>query len=240
MSTLPKYIARGGEVAWIGLSGYRDVELYGFAIKADPTLVHDMWSRYVGEPSQELGVHIDVRGTTLDHVLFVFVDSERHQQSRNPGSEGRYREQLFAVVVLGYRRRPDPGLVLFAPYLCASDTPGWEADREIYGYPRVHGKRADRPGSRGNTSDVFGRSECHPALPAGCEGRAQTNLQNRAVAECGTRAADGVEARHRSHDCDSRWGDPGGSPRSSRGVDCAAATARRHRSGSCFFRALLG
>ena len=145
MSTLPKYIARGGEVAWIGLSGYRDVELYGFAVKADPTLVHEMWSRYIGEPSQDLGAHIDVRGTTLNHVLFVFLDSEQHQESRNPGSKGLYREQLFAIVVLGYRRQPDPGLVLFAPYLCASDTPGWKADREIYGYPREHGSvRIDR------------------------------------------------------------------------------------------------
>jgi Acetoacetate decarboxylase (ADC) len=133
------YIARGGEVAWIGPCGFRNVTLYGFAVKTDPMLVHDMFSRNIGEPSQNLGAHIDVRGTSLEHVLFVFIDSQRGQISYGPGSEGRYQERLFAVVVPGYRRSPNPGLVLFAPYLVASDTPGWEADREIYGFHRQHG-----------------------------------------------------------------------------------------------------
>ena len=240
MSTLPKYIARGGEVAWIGLSGYRDVELYGFAIKADPTLVHEMWSRYVGEPSQELGAHIDVRGTTLDHVLFVFVDSEQHQESRNPGSKGLYREQLFAIVVLGCRRRPDPGLVLFAPYLFASDTPGWKADREIYGYPRVHGSvRIDRdrtgtpqmwsvegsvirhfqPNAKSERTEIFRIVRSPDAVPERPTGSKRDIARTIATALGATR----VEPRG-----------------SSRGGDCAAATVRRHRSGSCFFRALLG
>jgi hypothetical protein len=136
-----KYIPRGGEVAWIGPCGFTNATLYGFVIEADPTLVHEMLSRYIGEPSQDLGAHIDVRGTTLDRVLFVFLDSDRHQVAISPGggSAGTFNEQLFAIVVLGCRLGPDPGLVMFAPYIYTSETPGWKADREIYGFPLQHG-----------------------------------------------------------------------------------------------------
>jgi hypothetical protein len=131
-----EYVARGGEVSWIAPCEFQNGTLYGFAVKADRTLVNEMFTRYIGQPSLDLGLHIDVRATTLEHVLFVFLDSERHQVSKDPGSEGRYDERLFAVVAVGYRKSPDRGLVLFVPYLFASDTPGWEAEREIYGYPR--------------------------------------------------------------------------------------------------------
>jgi len=140
------FIARGGEVSWIGPSGFRNVTLYGFAIKADRTRVNEMFTRYIGQPSQDLGLHVDVRGTTLEHVLFVFLDSERHQVSKDPGSEGTYYERLFAVVAVGYRRSPNPGLILFVPYLFASETPGWEAEREIYGYPRQQATLMIEPG----------------------------------------------------------------------------------------------
>jgi hypothetical protein len=137
----PEFIARGGEVAWRGPCGFTNATLYGFVIKADPNLVHEMLTRYIREPSQDLGELIDVTGTTLDRVLFVFLDSDRHQMPTLPGrgSEGRFRERLFAIVVLGYRRWPDPGLVTFVPYIFTSETPGWKGDREIYGFPLQHG-----------------------------------------------------------------------------------------------------
>jgi Acetoacetate decarboxylase (ADC) len=99
-------------------------------------------TRYIGQPSLDLGLHLDVRGTTLDRVFFVFLDSERHQPRprSGPGSEGRQREQLFAIVAVGYRVNPDPGPVLFAPYVYTLDTPGWRAEREIYGYPQQQGR----------------------------------------------------------------------------------------------------
>lgn len=136
------YIARGGEIAWIGPCGYQNVKLYGFVIKADPILVDEMLSRYIAEPSQDLGAPIEVSGTTIDRVLFLFLDSERVQQPRAPerGSSGTFTEQLFALIVLGYRTFPNPGPVMFAPYMYTSDTPGWKADREIYGLPLQHGK----------------------------------------------------------------------------------------------------
>jgi len=136
------YRARGGEVAWIGPCGYDNVTLYGFVVGADGARVHEMFSRYIGAPSLELGAHIDVAGTTLDRVLCLCIDSNRRQLPPDGvlGSPGAYSEQLFAVVALGYRRSPNPGLVLFAPYLYGSDTPGWKADREIYGYPLQQGR----------------------------------------------------------------------------------------------------
>jgi len=137
------YIARGGEQAWRGLSAFKKVTLYGFAVEAKPYLVHQMLTRYIGEPSQDLGLHIDVRGTTLKYVLFMFVDSERRQvpiSKEDTHFRGGHREQLFAVVALGYRRRPEESWISFAPYVFASDTPGWTADREIYGYPRQLGE----------------------------------------------------------------------------------------------------
>jgi hypothetical protein len=145
------YIARGGEQAWRGLSAFKKVTLYGFAVEAKPYLVHQMLTRYIGEPSQELGLHIDVRGTTLKYVLFMFVDSERRQVSLNKDKHfrGGHREKLFAVVALGYRRHPKPGWISFAPYVFASDTPGWTADREIYGYPRQLGQVSINVGNGG-------------------------------------------------------------------------------------------
>ena len=136
-----EYLARGGEVAWTGPCDFRDVKVYGFVIKADRTLVHEMLSRYIGEPSQDLGAHIDVRGTPLDRVLFAFLDCKRHQKPFVPGdgSAGIFSEQLFAIFVLGCQLRPDPGLVMFAPYIYTSETPGWKADREIFGFPLQHG-----------------------------------------------------------------------------------------------------
>ena len=135
-------IPRGGEVAWTGPSSFASARLYAFAVKADGMLVHEMLTRYIGQPSQDLGLHIDVRGTTLDHVFFVFLDSERHQRplAAGPGFTGAQGEQLFAIVTVGYRIQPDPGLVLFAPYVFSSDTPGWRAEREIYGYPQQQGR----------------------------------------------------------------------------------------------------
>ena len=137
-----KYIARGGEIAWVGPCGYQNVKLHGFVVKADPILVDEMLSRYIGEPSQDLGAPIDVRGTTLDRVLCLFLESERVQQplDRGRGSSGTFTERLFSLIVLGYRTWPDPGPVMFAPYMYTSDTPGWKADREIYGLPLQHGK----------------------------------------------------------------------------------------------------
>jgi hypothetical protein len=134
------FIPRGGEVAWSGPSAFANARLYGFAVKADKTLVHEMLTRYIGWPSQALGLHIDVCGTMFDRVFFIFLDSDRHQLPISGGKfEAGHHERLFAIVVLGHRRAPDPGLVLFAPYVYNSDTPGWRADREIYGYPQQRG-----------------------------------------------------------------------------------------------------
>jgi hypothetical protein len=134
------YIPRASEVAWTGPSAFRDVTFYGVAVKADATRVHEALQRYIGRPSQNLGCRIDVCAIT-DHVLFLFIDSARHQPSGGfqGGSEGSHKEQLFAVVVFGYRTRPNPGPVLFAPYIYASMTPGWRVEREIYGYPQQLG-----------------------------------------------------------------------------------------------------
>jgi hypothetical protein len=146
------YIARGGEQAWRGLSAFKKVTLYGFAVEAKPYLVHQMLTRYIGEPSQELGLHIDVRGTTLKYVLFMFVDSERRQvplSKQDKHFMGRHPEKLFAVVSLGYRRHPKESWIAFAPYVFASDTPGWTADREIYGYPRQFGEVSINVGNGG-------------------------------------------------------------------------------------------
>ena len=143
MLEMRPYIARGGEQAWRGLSAFKKVTLYGFAVKAKPYLVHQMLTRYIGQPSLDLGLHIDVRGTTLKYVLFMFVDSERRQvpiSKEDKHFRGGHPEKLFAVVALGYRRHPKESWVSFAPYVFASDTPGWTADREIYGYPRQLGE----------------------------------------------------------------------------------------------------
>jgi acetoacetate decarboxylase len=145
--TPPKgYIDRAAEVAFTSPSGFSNAKLYGFAVKADKALVHEMLARYISRPSLDLGLRIDVHGTTLDRVLFVFVDGERHQQKRGLNEfEGRHREQLFAILVLGYRLHPDPAPILFAPYVYASSTPGWRAEREIYGYPQQYGKVEIKP-----------------------------------------------------------------------------------------------
>ncbi len=98
-------------------------------------------SRYIGQPSLDLGLHIDVRGTTLERVLFVFLDSERNARiSKDPGSEGRYAEKLFAVVVVGYRKSPDrwPGSVLALPLRIRNAGVG-SGQRDL-GYPRQHAK----------------------------------------------------------------------------------------------------
>jgi len=137
-----RFIARGGEAAWTGPSAFGDAHLYVFGVKAKGSLVHEMFGRYIGRPSHDLGLSIDVLGNISDQVLFVFLDSERHQPrgtKSSPASEGRQREQLFAIMVVGYRQQPDPGLVLFLPYVYASDTPGWRAEREIFGYPQQRG-----------------------------------------------------------------------------------------------------
>jgi hypothetical protein len=146
-------IARGGEVAWRSPSAFEKARLYGFAVKADGARVDEMLARYIGRPSQDLGLHIDVRVTPLEHVFFVFLGSERHQHPQlGRGSEGRQSEQLFAIVVLAHRIHPDPGLVLFAPYVYASDTPGWRAEREIYGYPQQQGRvRIQQEGAKAPT-----------------------------------------------------------------------------------------
>jgi hypothetical protein len=152
-----EYIPRGGEAAWTGPSGFGKARLYAFAVKADAALVHNVLTRYIGRPSQDLGFHIDVRGNQFDHVFFVFLDSERHQPhlEYGRGSEGRQREQIFAVVVVGYRRDPDPGPFLFTPYVIASDTPGWRAEREIYGYPQQRGRVHIEQPESGNPSSLY-------------------------------------------------------------------------------------
>lgn len=141
-------VARGGEVAFTSPSVFEHAKLYGFAVPAGRTLVDEMLTRYINRPSQDLGCPIDVRATR-DQVFFVFLDSERRQRPRDRaiGSEGRQSEQLFAVVVPAYRVDPNPGPVLFAPYIYATETPGWRVEREIFGYPQQHGRvriRLDR------------------------------------------------------------------------------------------------
>jgi hypothetical protein len=135
------YLPRASEAAWTGPSDFRDVTIYGVAVKANATRVNEALQRYIARPSQNLGRRIDVCAIT-DHVLFLFIDSMRHQPSGGSegGSEGSHQEQLFAVVVFGYRMRPSPGPVLFAPYIYASMTPGWRVEREIYGYPQQLGQ----------------------------------------------------------------------------------------------------
>ena len=158
VQSLRPCIARAGEVAFVEPSRFASAKLYGFVVDADPVRVHEVLTRYIGRPSLDLGLPVDVRGTNLGHVLFVFIDSDRHQgviradpepavgqsRRRQPADvrpfKGFQREQLFAVLVLGYRSVPEPGLVLFAPYVYASESPGWRAEREIYGYPQQHGR----------------------------------------------------------------------------------------------------
>ena len=139
---LRKYIPRGGEASWKGPSTFKRAKLYGFVTKADPAAVHDLLARNIWRPSRALGLPLDVSGTTLDRVLFLFIDSERHQPSLKgaPETAGIQVEQLFAVIVLGRRTWPSPTFVLFAPYVFASETPGWRAEREIYGYPQQFGR----------------------------------------------------------------------------------------------------
>jgi hypothetical protein len=109
--------------------------LHGFVVKADKSLLQELWMRYICNPSRDLGLPIDVRA--LDHVLLVFVDSRIRQFSLTlKGSEGIHREKLFAVVVPGIRAGD---LVLFVPYVYASDCPGWKLEREIFGYPEQSG-----------------------------------------------------------------------------------------------------
>jgi hypothetical protein len=158
------FIARGGEKAFRRPSEHKDVTLYGFAVKADGELVQEMLSRYITRPSENLGLRIDVRATSCAHVLFVFIDNHRRQTPLRPGDdfEGEHPEQLFAIVVPAFRVWPDPGLVLFAPYLYASDTPGWNADREIYGYPRqqadisIYRERPDELSVNASIIEKFG------------------------------------------------------------------------------------
>ena len=134
------YLPKGGEVAWRGLSSFRNVTLYGFVLQADGTRVNDMFERYIGRPSHHLGRPVDVCAIT-DRVLILFLDSERHQPSGDSRglSEGSHPEQIVAVVTLGCQTQPNPGPVVFAPYIYASTVPGWRAEREIFGYPQQLG-----------------------------------------------------------------------------------------------------
>ena len=136
----PTYVPRAAEVVWTGPSSFKDVTLHGFVVKADSTLLDEVLDRYIDRPSQELGLRVEV-GTTFNRVLFLFVESKRFQIPRFTGtgqaaSQGSHHEKLFAIVVFGTRTRPDPAPVAFAPYVYATLTPGWRAEREIFGYPQ--------------------------------------------------------------------------------------------------------
>lgn len=131
------YIPRAGEEAWRSPSVFSDTTIYCFAVKADPRRIGEMLATYIAHPSNELGLSLDVRATTLEHVFFVFVDTVRAQQSAD--FTGRHRERMFAVVVPAIECHPQPKLVTFVPYLYSTQSPGWCADREILGIPQQHG-----------------------------------------------------------------------------------------------------
>lgn len=139
------YQPRGGEAAWSGPSDYSNAHLYAFAVPVSARAVHEMLARYITWPSQSLNHLVDVRGTTLKTALFTFIHSTRTLPADKKTNRAAitFQERLFAIVVLGYRMptddHPDPSLILFAPYAYASNTPGWNAGREMYGYPRQQG-----------------------------------------------------------------------------------------------------
>ena len=82
--------------------------LNAFLVKADRSHVDEMLRRYIGRPSQELGLQVNV-SALISNALFVFLKSSRYQVSDGgKGSEGQHTEQMFAVVVFGYRTRPTP------------------------------------------------------------------------------------------------------------------------------------
>ena len=136
----PAYVPRAAEEAWTAPSDFQNVNLYGFVVKADRSLLDEVLERYIDRPSQELGYRVAV-DTVYDHVLFLFVDSERAQPrlqtaTGTTGSPGSHSEQMFAVVVFGTETRPHPGPIAFAPYVYATSPPGWRTEREIFGYPQ--------------------------------------------------------------------------------------------------------
>lgn len=148
-----EYVPRAAEKMFIGPSGFGDVKLHGFVVKADSTLLDDVLTRYIDRPSQELGLRVEVE-TAFDHVLFLFVQSKRFQKSKRRAtgrlaSQGSHGEHLFAIVVFGTETHPNPGPIAFAPYVYATLTPGWRTEREIFGYPQqlaVIPIKPDEPG----------------------------------------------------------------------------------------------
>ena len=134
---------RGGEGAFTGTSGFRKARLYGFAVRADRRLVHEMWSRYIARPSQDLGLPLD--GLAPASTMCSSCSSTASGTSTPAGYrfQRKESEQLFAIVVFGLRMA-DPGLVLFrALSLCLRQRQAGRAEREIYGYPRVQGSVRD-------------------------------------------------------------------------------------------------
>lgn len=134
---LPAYVERGGDAVLRPPYEARNVDFFGFAIRASRPALDSILDRYINEPSQEvLGrPKRDFRAAT-DTVLVIFTNTPRlGSTDRFDVDQGSTSEREVSLWVLGV----DPAtedLGFFVPYIFNDSPVAVTTGREVFGFPK--------------------------------------------------------------------------------------------------------
>jgi len=136
-SHLPDYVERGGEQVWRPPASARDVELYGFVVKADRDAIDELLQRYLVHPS---GGAVDYR-CAHPHVMITFGSIGR-ESSLDPVdcTRGYVCENEISVWCLVADMHAGNRLLWFLPYIFTDSEQTVATGREIFGYPKQLGR----------------------------------------------------------------------------------------------------
>lgn len=131
----PPYIERGGEQCLAHPFVTKDVQWFGFVVKAEKKALTTLCDRYLNKP---LGTENFV--PAVGHVMFV-CNRLGKMYSKNPPDRNRgwYTEQEGAIwmLVLDKERH---NLFWFQPYMIVDNSYAMASGREIYGFPKQYGR----------------------------------------------------------------------------------------------------
>lgn len=159
LGNLPDYVERGGQQVWRMPASARQVELYGFVIRADKSAIDALLLRDLVLPS---GGAVDYR-CAHENVVVTFGNIGR-EASLDPVDKlrGFIREREVSVWCLTADVNATGRLVWYLPYIFTDSEQTIATGRETYGYPKQLGyfddDYPDALGPKGGVTAVSGLS----------------------------------------------------------------------------------
>ncbi|HMB61406.1 MAG TPA: hypothetical protein VKN35_15950 [Xanthomonadales bacterium] len=138
--TLPLYITRGGEQVFQQPFTAKDVQFFGFWVKADMKALEAICNKYLNAPLGEIKEGKKPRfAPAIKHVQFVFNRLGKLYATNPPDkNRGWYKEQEAAIWML-VLDRVEQNLYWFHPYMLVDSSYALCMGREIYGFPKEFG-----------------------------------------------------------------------------------------------------